>query len=60
MFSPFLMPKVSVSDPELTIAMPPTSLQVPAWTFTHNFEAYLPKRYHPLSDAIALGEVILL
>jgi alcohol dehydrogenase class IV len=31
---------------------------ITAWTFTHNFEAYLPKGYHPLSDAIALGEVM--
>jgi 4-hydroxybutyrate dehydrogenase len=59
-FSPFLMPKVSVSDPELTLAMPP---HITAGTgmdaFTHNLEAYLAKGYHPLSDAIALGGVRL-
>lgn len=59
-FSPFLMPKVSVSDPELTIAMP---AHITAGTgmdaFTHNLEAYLAKGYHPLSDAIALGGVKL-
>ncbi len=60
-FSPFLMPKVSVSDPELTLAMPP---HITAGTgmdaFTHNLEAYLSKGYHPLSDAIALGGVKLI
>ena len=59
-FSPFLMPKVSVSDPELTVGMP---AHITAGTgmdaFTHNLEAYLAKGYHPLSDAIALGGVKL-
>ena len=59
-FSPFLMPKVSVSDPELTLGMPS---HITAGTgmdaFTHNLEAYLAKGYHPLSDAIALGGVKL-
>lgn len=59
-FSPFLMPKVSISDPELTVGMPP---HITAGTgmdaFTHNLEAYLAKGYHPLSDAIALGGVKL-
>ena len=59
-FSPFLMPKVSISDPELTVGMP---VHITAGTgmdaFTHNLEAYLAKGYHPLSDAIALGGVKL-
>jgi 4-hydroxybutyrate dehydrogenase len=59
-FSPFLMPKISVSDPELTLGMP---AHITAGTgmdaFTHNLEAYLAKGYHPLSDAIALGGVKL-
>ena len=59
-FSPFLMPKVSMSDPELTLGMP---VHITAGTgmdaFTHNLEAYLAKGYHPLSDAIALGGVKL-
>ena len=59
-FSPFLMPKVSISDPELTLGMP---AHITAGTgmdaFTHNLEAYLAKGYHPLSDAIALGGVKL-
>jgi len=60
-FSPFLMPKVSISDPELTLGMP---THITAGTgmdaFTHNLEAYLAKGYHPLSDAIALGGVKLI
>jgi alcohol dehydrogenase class IV len=60
-FSPFLMPKVSISDPELTLGMPAhitggTGMDA----FTHNLEAYLAKGYHPLSDAIALGGVKLI
>jgi alcohol dehydrogenase class IV len=59
-FSPFLMPKVSISDPALTLGMP---AHITAGTgmdaFTHNLEAYLAKGYHPLSDAIALGGVKL-
>lgn len=60
-FSPFLMPKVSISDPALTLGMP---AHITAGTgmdaFTHNLEAYLAKGYHPLSDAIALGGVKLI
>jgi len=60
-FSPFLMPKVSISDPQLTLGMP---AHITAGTgmdaFTHNLEAYLAKGYHPLSDAIALGGVKLI
>jgi 4-hydroxybutyrate dehydrogenase len=59
-FSPHLMPSVSVSDPELTLDMPP---KVTAGTgmdaFTHNLEAYLSVGYHPMCDAIALQGVRL-
>jgi len=57
-FSPYLIPSVSISDPALTVAMPP---KVTAGTgmdaFTHNFEAYLATGYHPMCDAIALEGV---
>jgi alcohol dehydrogenase class IV len=59
-FSPHLIPSVSVSDPALTVAMPAT---ITAGTgmdaFTHCFEAYLAKGYHPMCDAIALEGVRL-
>ena len=59
-FSPFLMPKVSISDPELTVGMPaPITAGTGMDAFTHNLEAYLAKGYHPLSYAIALGGVKL-
>jgi 4-hydroxybutyrate dehydrogenase len=55
-FSPFLIPTVSIADPELTLGLPP---YITAGTgmdaFTHNVEAYLSKGYHPMCDAIALA-----
>ncbi len=49
------MPNVALSDPELTVGMPP---KITAGTgldaLTHNVEAYLALGYHPLCDAIAL------
>ncbi|MGH9404286.1 MAG: iron-containing alcohol dehydrogenase [Terriglobia bacterium] len=54
-FSPHLIPSVSIDDPELTLGLPP---EITAGTgldaLTHNIEAYLAKGYHPLCDAIAL------
>ncbi len=59
-FSPHLMPTVSISDPELTLEMPP---KVTAGTgmdaFTHNLEAYLSVGFHPMCDAIGLQGVRL-
>jgi alcohol dehydrogenase class IV len=59
-FSPYLIPTASISDPALTTAMPP---KVTAGTgmdaFTHNFEAYLAQGYHPMCDAIAMEGVRL-
>ena len=57
-FSPHLMPTASISDPELTLELPP---RLTAGTgmdaFTHNLEAYLSQGYHPMCDAIALEGV---
>jgi 4-hydroxybutyrate dehydrogenase len=54
-FSPHLMPNVTLADPELTLGMPP---KITAGTgldaLTHNVEAYLALGYHPMCDAIAL------
>ncbi|HUQ90637.1 MAG TPA: iron-containing alcohol dehydrogenase [Bryobacteraceae bacterium] len=54
-FSPYLIPSVAVTDPELTLDLPPP---VTAGTgmdaFTHNVETYLSKGFHPICDAIAL------
>ncbi len=54
-FSPHLIPSVSLSDPELTLEMPPhISAGTGMDAFTHNLEAYLSLGYHPMCDAIAL------
>lgn len=60
LFSPYLMPGASISDPALTVDMPAS---ITAGTgmdaFTHNFEAYLAVGYHPMCDAIAMEGVRL-
>lgn len=54
-FSPNLIPSVALSDPELTIDLPP---HITAGTgmdaYTHNVESYLAKGFHPICDSIAL------
>lgn len=59
-FSPFLLAKVALLDPELTRSMP---AQVTAATgfdaLTHCIEAYLSQGDHPMADAIALGGIDL-
>jgi 4-hydroxybutyrate dehydrogenase len=55
-FSPFLIPNVAITDPELTLGLPP---KLTAGTgmdaLTHNVEAYLSKGFHPMCDAIAMA-----
>jgi 4-hydroxybutyrate dehydrogenase len=57
-FSPRLLARVALLDPELTRSMPP---QVTAATgfdaLTHCIEAYLSNGDHPMADAIALSGV---
>lgn len=54
-FHPRLMPGVVISDPELTLGLPP---QVTAATgmdaLSHNLEAYCAPAFHPLAAGIAL------
>jgi alcohol dehydrogenase class IV len=57
-FSPYLMPKVAICDPELTVGLPPhltaaTGLDA----LTHGVEAYLANGFHPLADAVAIDAV---
>lgn len=53
--SPFMIPRVAVCDPELTLGLPP---QLTAATgmdaLTHCIETYLSPRVNPPADAIAL------
>lgn len=57
-FSPFLMPKAAIVDPELTLGLPP---KMTAWTgmdaFTHCLEAYLSSGFNPFADALSIDGV---
>jgi alcohol dehydrogenase class IV len=54
-FHPRMLPGVVISDPELTVGLPP---KITAATgldaFVHCFEAYCAPGFHPLADGIAL------
>jgi hypothetical protein len=54
-FHPKMMPGIVISDPELTVGLPPgitaaTGLDA----FVHCFEAYCAPGFHPLADGVAL------
>jgi 4-hydroxybutyrate dehydrogenase len=57
-FSPFLLPRCALCDPELTAGLPPS---LTAWTgmdaFTHGLEAYVAAGFHPLADAVAIDAI---
>lgn len=57
-FSPYLMPRCAICDPELTVGLPAA---LTAWTgmdaFTHGLEAYVASGFHPLCDAVALDAI---
>ena len=54
-FHPSMLPAIVLSDPELTISLPP---HITAATgidaFVHCFEAFCTEAYHPMADGIAL------
>lgn len=54
-FHPKILPSVVISDPELTVGLPP---KITAATgidaFVHCFEAYCAPGFHPMADGIAL------
>lgn len=54
-FHPRLLPGIVISDPELTVGLPP---DITAWTgvdaFTHALEAWCAPGYHPMAEGIAL------
>ena len=55
-FSPHLIPRVAILDPELTRSMPPKITAATGFdALTHCLEAYVSKGDHPMADAIALG-----
>jgi 4-hydroxybutyrate dehydrogenase len=54
-FSPALMAKAAILDPELTVGLPPHITAATGMdALTHNLEAYVAKGDHPLADAIAI------
>jgi 4-hydroxybutyrate dehydrogenase len=59
-FSPRLLAKVAILDPELTRSMPPKTTAATGFdALTHCIEAYLARGDHPMADAIALAGIDL-
>jgi len=54
-FSPHLMPRVVLADPELTVGLPaPVTAATGLDAITHSIEAFLAPAFHPICDGIAL------
>lgn len=59
-FSPYLLAKAAILDPELTVSMPPRVTAATGFdALTHCIEAYLAQGDHPMADGIALMGVEL-
>jgi 4-hydroxybutyrate dehydrogenase len=57
-FSPHLLPRAAICDPELTVGLPPGPTAATGMdAFTHCLEAYLCNGFHPLADAVALDGI---
>src|SRR5713101_311831 len=57
-FSPHLMPKAAICDPQLTVGLPPGPTAATGMdAFTHCLEAYVATGFHPLADALALDGI---
>ena len=55
LFHPRMMPVMVISDPELTVGLPPVlTAGVGLDAFAHSLEAYCAPTFHPQSDGIAL------
>ena len=56
--SPYNLSTLSLLDPELTLAMPPgLTASTGMDALSHAVEAYVTKRYHPISEGIALQAI---
>ncbi len=54
-FHPKMLPTIAILDPELTVGLPPALTAAAGIdAFSHAFEAFFARGYHPLADAIAL------
>jgi 4-hydroxybutyrate dehydrogenase len=59
-FSPYLMARAAILDPELTVSMPPRVTAATGFdALTHCTEAYLAQGDHPMADGIALAGIEL-
>ncbi|HUL59431.1 MAG TPA: iron-containing alcohol dehydrogenase [Anaeromyxobacteraceae bacterium] len=57
-FSPHLLPRAAICDPELTVGLPPRLTAATGMdAFTHGFEAYVASGFHPLADAVAIDAI---
>ena len=57
-FSPHLLPRAAICDPELTLGLPPGPTAATGMdAFTHCLEAYLSNGFHPLADAVAIDGI---
>ncbi|GHG63636.1 iron-containing alcohol dehydrogenase [Comamonas sp. JC664] len=57
-FSPHLLPRAAICDPELTLGLPPGVTAATGMdAFTHCLEAYLANGFHPLADAVAIDGI---
>ncbi|HCS22958.1 MAG TPA: alcohol dehydrogenase, partial [Rhodospirillaceae bacterium] len=54
-FHPKMLPSLVISDPELTVGLPPhITAATGVDAFVHCFEAFCAPGFHPLADGIAL------
>jgi alcohol dehydrogenase class IV len=57
-FHPSILPGIVISDPALTVGLPPT---ITAWTgmdaMVHSMEALLAPGFHPMADGIAIEAI---
>lgn len=57
-FSPSLLPKAAICDPELTYGLPKGPTAATGMdAFSHCLEAYVSNGFHPLADALAIDGV---
>ncbi len=60
-FHPGMLPDIIISDPELTLGLPP---HITAWTgidaLVHALEAYFAPGYHPMAEGIAVEAIRLI
>lgn len=57
-FSPHLLPRAAICDPELTYGLPKGATAATGMdAFTHCIEAYIANGFHPLADALAIDGI---